>query len=230
MTPKPLIEVAGTPMIRRATGSLSFFALVPPENIVAVVRPEDVEDYQIDRELRTLFPGITVLTDENPCGATGTALVARDYIPHRAHLLIMDGDIWFRSAAYEELLLDPCVEVAGAIPVFTAEGERWSFSAVDASSLIKRIIEKRRIEVPGCTLLANVGFYYFSQGANFLKYAEAALEQTPSGAECYLSNVVQEMIEDGLAFRAAMCESVMDMGTPASHSQATAYFAALDSS
>jgi UDP-N-acetylglucosamine diphosphorylase / glucose-1-phosphate thymidylyltransferase / UDP-N-acetylgalactosamine diphosphorylase / glucosamine-1-phosphate N-acetyltransferase / galactosamine-1-phosphate N-acetyltransferase len=224
MIPKPLITVAGMPMILRATSSLSFFDLIPRENIVAIVRPDDMRKYKIDLEIIGLLPGVSVLTDERPRGATSTALVAKDYILPDSRVLVMDCDIWFRSPAYEELLLNPQTELSGAIPVFAAEGDRWSFSAVDSKSIINRIVEKRRINVPNCTLLANVGFYYFAKGIDFLSYSEAALNKNLSDTECYLSQVVQEMIQIGLPFRAAMCDSVMDMGTPESHRKAEVFF------
>lgn len=224
MLPKPLITVAGKPMILRAASSLSFFNLIPRKNIVAIVRPDDIKNYKIDLEITRIFPGISVLIDEKPHGATSTTLVAKDHISSNSRVLIMDCDIWFRSPIYEELLLKTQTELSGVIPVFAAVGDRWSFSAVDSKSIINRIVEKRRINIPGCTLLANVGFYYFAKGMDFLSYAEVALSKSSSDRECYLSQVIQEMIQAGLPFVAAICDSVIDMGTPDSYGEAEVYF------
>jgi UDP-N-acetylglucosamine diphosphorylase / glucose-1-phosphate thymidylyltransferase / UDP-N-acetylgalactosamine diphosphorylase / glucosamine-1-phosphate N-acetyltransferase / galactosamine-1-phosphate N-acetyltransferase len=222
--PKPLIMVKGDPMVLRATSSLSFFARIPRRNIVAVVRVDDVENYRIGAELSKLFPGISVLVDENPQGATSTALVARNYFIPGTRALLMDCDIWFRSPIYEKLLLHPQAGLAGAIPVFAAEGDRWSFSAVDSNETIHQIVEKRRVNVPGCTLLANVGFYYFADALDFVHHAEAVLKKKLLDSECYLSYVIQEMIQAGRPFRAALCDQVIDMGTPDSHRKAEAFF------
>ncbi len=224
MTPKPLIEVAGRPMISRAVSSLGFFNGIPRENVVAIVRPDDVRNHQLDSEIERIFPGISILTDKNPRGATCTALVAKNYIQADSRVLIMDCDIWFKNPAYENSLLNPTRESSGTIPVFAAEGDRWSFSAVDSKSRVRRIIEKRRVDIPGCRLLANVGFYYFSRGEEFLKYAAMALSKSTAHEECYLSQVIQEMLRAGLLYHAEICDDVVDMGTPDSYQKAEYFF------
>lgn len=55
-TPKPLIPVNGVPMVVRAVEDLP-----RADHVVFVVHPRHVEEYQVDRALRSYFPGCSVV-------------------------------------------------------------------------------------------------------------------------------------------------------------------------
>lgn len=214
MTPKPLIDVLGAPMVRWAADSLSFFDRIPPADVIAVVREDDVDHYRIDRELARIFPGITVLVDPDPQGAASTVLVARPEIDGDDSLLVMDCDLHFVSPEYEQVVLDP-YDIDGALPVFEAEGEKWSFSVVGHDHIIRETAEKRRIAREGCATYANAGFYFFTHGKDFVATADELVARGEKAAgEYYVSLVVGEMVRSGRRFYAAPCDSVHNLGTP----------------
>lgn len=225
-TPKPLITVDGTPMIRRALTSIPALGKLAPDQFVAVVREEDVTDHDIITRLRAELGEVHVKIDPKPSGAASTVLVARDLITKDSPVLVMDCDICFESPGYEEAMCNPVDGRSGMIPVFDAKGDRWSFSVVKAGGQITEIIEKARRRVPcDFTLLANVGFYWFAKGSDLLQGCEKALDLCPEGKECYLSQAIGCLLAEGYHFHAEKCERVLDMGTPASHAAAEAEFA-----
>lgn len=214
MTPKPLIDVLGTPMIKWATKSLSFFDEISPDNIIAIVRNEDVQFHRIGEKLDALFPGIRILIDENPQGAVTTTLVARDYIDSNEPILIMDCDIYFKSKRYEAVI-ENYRGIDGAIPVFDTEEEKWSFSTFGRDYVIKEIIEKKKVIRQNLSTLANVGFYFFSNGSEFIYHANEILAKgTKMHGEYYISLVIAEMVRSGKTIVAALCDDISNMGTP----------------
>ncbi len=212
MTPKPLIPVLGKPMITWATMSLSFFHEIPPEDIIAVVRRDDILNDHIDREIKTIFGGASVLVDEEPRGAATTALVARDMINNKNPLLIMDCDIFFSSPTFEEIVTQGRT-ADGSIPVFAAKGNKWSFSAVDKNNAIQAVTEKNRVQHTNCITRANVGFYFFSRGEDFV-HAASRISKKKNKEEYYISSVVNDLIREGFRFSAAACDAVHSLGTP----------------
>ena len=214
VTPKPIIDVLGAPMIKWATRSLSFFDKIPNDNIIAVVRKEDIKFHQIDEKLHEIFPNIKILIDENPQGAVNTTLVARDYIETDDPLLIMDCDLYFRSKQYERIIIEH-QDIDGAIPVFIANGDKWSFSTFGNDHIIREVTEKKRVVRKNLNTYANIGFYFFSKGKEFVYYSDTiiAKKRTQRG-EYYISLVIDEMVKAGRKILAVACDEVSNFGTP----------------
>jgi len=209
--PKPLIDVCGIPMIKRATMSLSFFDKIKANNIICIVRKDDIDKYNIIRELQYIFSNdIQVLIDHNPIGAATTVLAAKKFINNDEQLIVMDCDVSFESNEYESKILSNDRNIDGLIPVFKSEGDKWSFSEFGPDKKIKAISEKKRI-----SNYANIGFYYFSKGSDFVKHTEILLKQKKTVCgEYYISLVIKEMIKEGKLIYAAKAENFRNMGTP----------------
>lgn len=209
--PKPLIDVAGLPMIKRATMSLSFFDLINPHNIICVVRQDDVKQHNIGARLEAIFSDeINIVEEDRPIGAATSVLAAKHLIRNDSRLIVMDCDIAFRSIEYESKILQNDKTIDGMIPIFLCEGSKWSFSRFEENRRIVEIAEKNRISD-----YANIGFYYFKKGSFFIDYAERVLYR--KGAilgEYYISLVYKEMISAGMHIHAAVSESFDNMGTP----------------
>jgi dTDP-glucose pyrophosphorylase len=209
--PKPLIDVAGIPMVKRAAMSLSFFDKIKPSNIICIVRNDDVKKFDIKRKLRQIFGnGIHVLVDQNPIGAATTVLVAKSLINNTNQLIVMDCDVSFHSSEYESKILMNDRNTDGLIPVFPCEGNKWSFSEFGSDKKIKTIAEKKRI-----SNYANIGFYYFSNGYDFIENTERLLNKKVTAfGEYYISLVMNEMIQNGKSIYAAIADNFKNMGTP----------------
>jgi dTDP-glucose pyrophosphorylase len=209
--PKPLIPVDRGPMLKLACSSLSFFRRFPRENIIAIVRREDEQSHGITKQLRGILgDSIQVLIDPSPRGAATTVLVAKNLINDERPLIVMDCDILFKATAFEDAILQ-AKDIDGAIPVFKAKGDHWSFSALRDDDTIERIVEKQRISP-----FANIGCYFFGKGSTFVQYSEKVVQENrKSKGEFYVSTVLNRMIQDGRRILAVMAEQFISLGTPA---------------
>src|SRR3989338_8565983 len=78
LLPKPLIPVSGKPMIARVIQTMP-----PADKWIFIVRAEHVEQFAIDKLIKSLLPQAIIIIEENPVGQAPTCMLA---IPH------LDGD------------------------------------------------------------------------------------------------------------------------------------------
>jgi dTDP-glucose pyrophosphorylase len=85
-----------------------------------------------------------------------------------------------------EALVSGDIKGEGWIPVFEAEGDRWSFCVLNQDGLVTEVAEKRRI-----SNLATVGLYYFKTGAIFREcYQKYDFSQYPEQFVAPLYNIL----------------------------------------
>jgi dTDP-glucose pyrophosphorylase len=207
-TPKPLINICGKPMVMWAAASLPF---AKAEDFIFVVRKEHVDSHEIDVKLRQLFSGSrTIVIDYVTEGAACTALKAEKFIKNDDPLIITDCDHYFLNRNYNALVTNTPEGVSGAIPVFPAEGEKWSFTKTDDSWTALQVAEKVRISP-----YANIGSYFFSRGRDFVWGAEKMISENKHvNNEFYVCPVYQELIDRGDTIKAALSQAVWGLGTP----------------
>lgn len=230
--PKPLINVNGKPMVRRAIESLPFVDLPDrPANTDFKVRPSDLvficleqhqQEYQIKEELQEAFGSNVnvVLIPEVTRGAVETVLAAKDFIATDEDMIISDSDHFFSGQALYEAILNKDDDVSGIIPVFKPrEPEvKWSYSLFDDAQIISAVGEKdAALAAQGA--YANIGAYYFSHGTDFVNEAEKMIKNNemygPSGKqEFYVAPMYQRLISNGLKIKAAIVPEVWGLGTP----------------
>ena len=101
--------------------------------------------------------------------------------------------------------------VDGIIPVFSAEGDHWSFIEFDQNYIITQIQEKVRISE-----WATVGFYYFRSSNDYKKYYEATFNSQFKG-EYYISYIYQSMIRANKRLKTTFIDptNLVPLGTPA---------------
>ena len=209
-TPKPLIEIEGMPMVQWATKSLPFFDRVPLRNIAVIFRSEHMEDHDIDPKIAGIFgPGVGRYVDMNSSGAMTSVLVVRERIDGQHPVLIMDCDIYLADPSFSEAILERD-DIDGAVPVFAATGDKWSYSGFGDDHIINEIAEKKPI-----SSYANIGLYFFSKGSDFVEYADKVLEEGGKD-EYYISAVIDAMIKDGKKFLAVEVnpKDFHNLGTP----------------
>ena len=206
-TPKPLIPVAGVPMVVRAIGSLGKLDAV--ELIVIALEEHErkynitglLQENNIEAEL-VLIPAVTE-------GQLCTILCAEHLFTAVDRVLIVPSDTYIRTSVIEtiEALSE---DVAGLISVYNLPGDRWSFAKTDSTGKVIEVAEKVRISD-----YASTGIYYFSNAAQFLKYAHAMVQgDERTKGEFYVIPVYGKMIDDGLAVRILEAQEMHDMGTP----------------
>jgi bifunctional N-acetylglucosamine-1-phosphate-uridyltransferase/glucosamine-1-phosphate-acetyltransferase GlmU-like protein len=106
--PKPLIPVAGLPMVVRAVRDLP-----PPERVVCLVHPDHVRDYHIDQTLRDYLPQAQVLpTPGLTRGQACTVRLAATAIDLAQPVLVAacDATHLYDRQQFERLCSDPSIE------------------------------------------------------------------------------------------------------------------------
>src|SRR5262249_27619191 len=109
--PKPLVEVAGVPMIERVVENLK--SLAKKVKFIFVVRSEDVTDFSIDKTLRLLSADTpcTVTSLRRPTqGALCSCLMAIDDIDLASPVVIANSDQIIEGAlsAFVERFVADC--------------------------------------------------------------------------------------------------------------------------
>lgn len=141
-------------------------------------------------------------------GQATTALKAQEYLEEDESLAIYNIDTYIQPRA----LSKDYIEGDGHIPVFRAEGSKWSFVKTDQNSRVTDIAEKQRISDK-----ATIGFYYFKSLSDFKKAYRSLGEQVKQKhGEKYVAPLYSWLLERGkkLTIQEIEREKVHPLGTP----------------
>jgi len=213
-TPKPLIELHGTPLFMRAIGSVSIEGVTMKYSFI--VRQEHIERYHIDEQIRAIIPEANVFSVEKTTrGAVETCLIAENVIDENDAVIVMDCDLEFRSKAFLEgikvILQQPSAEANGGMLVsFESQEPRYSYVEVDENMIVKRTAEKEVISSH-----ALCGAYFFSSSRGFLKAAHRLMNEPAfTKPEYYVSLLYNYLLADGESVQLALMEEYYSYGTP----------------
>ena len=209
-TPKPLVQVAGKPMILWAVDSLKG---MNASRVVFVALNEHEKRYGIVQMLKNAFPIPVefVLLDRVTEGQLCTVLAARHWIEADEDLLIASADTFIRSNLNMAIQQKPA-QCKGIISVANLSGDRWSFARTDLNDRVVEVAEKKRISDH-----ASTGLYYFSNGHEFTVVSDDMIrKQEKTRGEYYVIPVYQKYIERGWEVRISQATEVWDMGNPES--------------
>jgi len=208
LTPKPLIPVAGRPIVAHALDSLSGLC---PKRIVFVALREHESRFAVSTLLRNLSgPNAeVVLLDSVTEGQLCTVLAARKFIDPAERLLIASSDTYVVSDLASDIAnCDPTCH--GLISVANAPGDQWSFARVDEAGDVVEVAEKIRVSD-----YASTGLYYFSRASEFLEIADAIVQnREKTKDEYYVMPVYGKYVERGWRVRLSLARAMWDMGTP----------------
>jgi HAD superfamily hydrolase (TIGR01509 family) len=204
--PKPLIEVNGKPMIQVVIENLNLDA-----NYIYVVQKAHREKYNLDTLLNLLTPGCKIVeTDGLTEGAACTALLAKDYIDNDNPLFFANSDQFVEWDSNEFMYKMQETDADGGIVSFTATHPKWSFAKIDENGLVTEVAEKNPISD-----IATVGYYYWKNGSDFVKYAEQMIEKNIRvNNEFYVCPVFNQAIEDCKQIRTFNTTGMWGLGTP----------------
>jgi len=212
-TPKPLIEVAGKPMLFWALESLLEFDFSTLILIVLEAHEMQfsvstlVKKYLGERVQSSQIQVITIpaVTKGQLC----TVLEAKALIDNEEDILIAASDTYNISNLAQDIRNKP-PECSGIIAVLKQPGEQWSFARTDAEGKVVEVAEKRRISE-----FASNGLYYFSKGSEFVATGAGIVQNgAQTKGEYYVIPVYQKMIDEGKLITISMAEQMWDMGTP----------------
>lgn len=213
-TPKPLIELKGTPLFMRAISSVTIEGV--PIKYSFIVRKEHIDNYQIDEKIKLHLPEANIFcVDKTTRGAVDTCLIAESVIDNNDSIIVMDCDLEFRSKSYlkgiYEILGMPIEEVNGGMLVsFESKDPRYSYAEVDNHMIVKRTAEKEVISNH-----AICGAYFFSSAKGFMRAAHNLLEEPVfTRPEYYVSLLYNYLLKNGETVRLAAMEEYYSYGTP----------------
>lgn len=206
--PKPLVDVAGKPMIQRVVESLGFDG-----TYIFVVRAEHLEKYNLESLLKRISGGACeiVVAGEPTEGAACSVLLARDFIAGEEELVIANSDqiIGYSHTNFQTLCHHGDI-IGGQVFCFNATHPKWSFVECDSVGRILRVAEKDPISD-----IATCGVYYYRKGRYFVDAADRMIEKDIRvNGEFYVAPVYNEFISVGGYVVPFFVHEMWGVGTP----------------
>jgi HAD superfamily hydrolase (TIGR01509 family) len=204
--PKPFIDVRNKPMIQVVVENLNIDA-----NYIYLVQKKHREKYNLDTLLNLLTPGCKVIElDSITEGAACTALLAKEFINNDRPLFFANSDQFVEWDSNEFMYKMQETNADGGIVTFKSIHPKWSFAKVNENGLVIEVAEKNPISDN-----ATVGFYYWKNGSDFVKYAEQMIEKNIRvNNEFYVCPVFNEAIQDYKQIRTFNVVEMWGLGTP----------------
>jgi HAD superfamily hydrolase (TIGR01509 family) len=204
--PKPLIDVNGKPMIQVVVDNLNLDA-----NFIYVVQKSHRQKYNLDTLLNLITPNCTIIeVDGLTEGAACTALMAKDLINNDNPLFFANSDQYVEWNSNEFMYKMQETNFDGGIVTFKSTHPKWSFVKLDENNFASIVAEKNPISD-----LATVGYYFWKNGADFVKYAEQMINNNIRvNNEFYVCPVFNEAINDGKKIITFNASKMWGIGTP----------------
>jgi glucose-1-phosphate thymidylyltransferase len=199
--PKPLVNVAGKPMLAHVIDSL------PPLGIEEMVFVTGYLGHQIEAFVKKHYSYPTRFIEQTELRGQAHAIhLTREVV--RGPTLVVFGDGIF--SANLESLNRPTNE--GIIFVQKVEDPRRFGVTVVEEGRITRLIEKPDTPISN---LAVIGVYYVPEASRLFEAIDHIIEHNiQTKGEFYLADALQVMIDRGETFVPAEVESWKDCGTP----------------
>jgi NDP-sugar pyrophosphorylase family protein len=200
--PKPLIDVAGMPMIKSVVDSLAIDG-----NYIFIVQKAHSVEYHLMDVLDEIAPGCVVVEIDGPTdGAARTVLAAKELIDNETPLIISNSD---QVVVWGSLMFQSLLASQGVIALFQADDPKWSYAKIEGNS-VSEVAEKKVISNN-----ATVGIYGFRTGSDYVKYAEQMIDKDiRTNNEFYICPVYNELISDGLPVAPYFVDKMHGLGTP----------------
>jgi NDP-sugar pyrophosphorylase family protein len=203
-TPKPLIPVNGVPMYELVARSLP---ITGDDHLIFVALAEHLGN-GLAAAIQSAFGSAAdvVALDDVTGGQSETVLLGLAKADRTRPLLVHNADTIspFNRA---ELFND----ADGALVVFRAPGDHWSFARLGEGNEVVQVAEKRRISE-----WASTGAYFFRTGELFEQLATSAInDRRAAGGEYYVAPLYDDLLRSGGRVIAIEATEVKVLGTPA---------------
>lgn len=205
--PKPLIDVDGKPMIQVVVENLRLDA-----HFIFVVQKAHRKQFGLNVLLRMIAPDCTIVeTDGLTEGAACTSLLAKAHIDNDRPLFFANSDQFVEWNSLDFFYKMQETGCDGGMATFEASDAKWSFAQVDPETgSVTRVAEKDPISNH-----ATVGFYFWKQGSDFVRYAEQMISKNIRvNNEFYVCPVFNEAIADNKTILTYDVKRMWGLGTP----------------
>ena len=205
-TPKQFIDVAGKTMIEWSFKSFNWKEC----QVIFIVRRDQIDDWSVDTKLKKIFgKDITIVIAEHDTdGTVSSCLLAKKYIDKDVPLGITTLDVYFKPHFDMNIIKDSKVD--GCLLTIETNNPAYSYCKLDKNGFVEKTAEKEVISTHG-----NVGFYCFTKGTTFVKYAEQLVNKNiRSKNEFYVAPLYNLLIQDGLKINTIPIKEQFHMGTP----------------
>lgn len=203
--PKPLIDVAGKPMIQRVVENLNLKAMH-----IFIVQEEHIVRYNIHHMLSLITTeSRTLMGSSDRRGAAWDTMGAELYLDNDQPLLIANSDQIVDWDVSKFMWSASDKDCDGLIATFKSSHPKWSYAEVQDGRVV-RVAEKDPISEH-----ATVGIYYWKRGSDYFKYARQMIEKNiTTNGEFYVCPVYNEAIMDGKQIRIFEVDGMHGLGTP----------------
>ena len=206
VTPKPLINVLGEPMICKLISNLS----IGLHDSLHIIYNPELNSYNFESLLKFKFPGINInflCLDGITKGASETILFGLERMDTTIDesFLILDCDTFYEDDILEKYR--SCIN-KNTIFYFNDNYDLPIFSYIEIDHENRVIDIKEKIKISNN---ANTGAYGFSNGNQLKKYCTRIA--TAKG-ELYTSLIYKEMLNDGIEINSERIENFNCVGTP----------------
>jgi HAD superfamily hydrolase (TIGR01509 family) len=204
--PKPLIDVNGKPMIQVVVENLNIDA-----NYIFIVQKNHRQKYNLDALLNLIAPNCTVLeVDGVTEGAACTSLISKEIINNENPLFFANSDQFVEWDSNEFMYKMLERNADGGIVTFPSTHPKWSFAKINNEGYVTEVAEKNPI-----SNLATVGYYYWKQGKDFVKYAEEMIRKNIRvNNEFYVCPVFNQAVLDNKKIITSNADKMWGIGTP----------------
>lgn len=200
ITPKPMLKIAGKPVIDYIMDDLQRLGNVEQVVYITGHLKEKVEEYA-----RKTFPFPSVFIEQKvQDGTAGAVALARDYIDQPVFIIFVD------TIFDADLSVVKTSDADGIIWVKTVEDyQRFGVVVTDAQNNMTRIVEKPKEPI---SKRANIGLYYIKNWKLLLDGIDFTLKQPKNKGEYYLTDAFQYMIDHGAKIQVIDVEGWYDAG------------------
>jgi glucose-1-phosphate thymidylyltransferase len=200
ITPKPMLKIAGKPVIDYIMDDLERLGTVDQVIYITGHLKDKVEEYA-----RKTYNFDSVFIEQKvQDGTAGAVALARDYVDQPVFIIFVD------TIFDADLSVVKTTDADGIIWVKTVDDyQRFGVVVTDEQQNMTRIVEKPSTPI---SKRANIGLYYIKNWKLLLEGVEHTLKQPKNKGEYYLTDAFQYMIDHGAKIRVIDVEGWYDAG------------------
>jgi len=201
ITPKPMLKVAGKPVMQYILEDLRRLGTVEQIIYITGHLKDKVEEYA--RKTFADIPGVFI-EQQVQDGTAGAVALARKFVDQPVLIIFVD------TIFDADLSVTKTIDADGIIWVKEVEDyQRFGVVVTDADGNMTKIVEKPDTPI---SKRANIGLYYVRNWKLLYEGIDWVLKQPKNKGEYYLTDAFQYMIDKGAKIRVIDVEGWYDAG------------------